>query len=357
VPYGITRNQYTSMAAAEKYQADQEKSLKKDMMTWAASTGVGNASVTLNDLSEAPAFAVRGDEARRVAQYHGIANADATPLTETEVEQLVQTAKNGNTEDRIRVFANVASLGGDMASAGFRQIGEKDSSLRYVGSLYQAEPAMAASVLRGRERLDADKTAGGVFEGNKAEEMFRGTLAPTLDKSMDPEVVNGIFQAAKARYIDKFGTTQAFDRDQFKQAMQDVSGTVANVAGGKMILPDGVDERTMNRAVLRATVEDYTAMSKTGSPPRHGNGAVVQPREIANQATFASVGNDEYVIRFPDATFAVVPGPDGQIHKYVMKADPARIEDMSRRDAPGGGLRERTGRSNTFRGFLPNAQD
>lgn len=334
VPNGLSRNQYTSLQAAEKFQRDQDKALKEDMMSWSSQVGLGTRQITLNDLTDEASFSTRGDMARDVAAFNNIANAEATPLTKTEVEQLVQTVKNGTTDEKAQAFANIAALGGDMATAGFRQIGENDGSLRYVGSLYQSQPDMAVSVLRGRQVLDTDKTAAGVFDGNKDRELFRSELASTI-RDLRPEVRNGIFEAARARYIDKYGTAGTFDQTKFKEAMQEVAGPVANVAGGKMILPEGVDERTMNDAVARATVDDYVAMSATGSPPFHGNGQVVQPREIEMQGQFSSIGNDQYFIRFPDDTFAVVPGPDGRLRKYVFVADTERLQDMAKRNAEG----------------------
>lgn len=339
VPGGLTRGDYVRNNAIDDLVKQREAAMSRtgDMMSYSAANST-NPAMQPNDLSEENGYSNRGSIARMVAEFNSVPDSDTNPFTKDEASELERQIKNGSASEKAAAFANVSQLGGDMAKAGFRQVGQGDANVAYVGEVYQRRPETAMQVVQGQDILKNDKAlAGSLFDGGKPDVDFRATTATALS-GLSPETRGAIFEAAKAHYAYKMqGTSGAYSAGGFQESVNAVLGgssgapAVANVAAGPMILPEGVSAERMNTAVAKAAPQDYVELSVDGLPPRHGNGDIVRPYEIENGATFEFVGDDTYRLRFYDGTYAVSQKKGGVYSKYEAEITRDKIDKIAER--------------------------
>lgn len=315
-----------------------EKALKDDPMNYASQ----QSTQVVAPLTDDPAsFAARGQSARAVSDYYSIPVHDMKPFTDDEANQLVKAMQSGTAEDTMAVMSRVAGLGGDMAKAGFAQLGEKDPAIGYAGSLaYNAgNVAAATQIIQGEKIIKENpnyKDALGSDLNTKVAQSFNTALGPALAQ-IDPSQRQAISDAALAYYVaDPTNLGAPFDSGKFSDAVQTVMGgkkdtpAVDNVNGVQTVLPPGVDAPTMNAALNRMTTDDWINMSAQKLPPRDQRGQVLDAPTLADEAKLQFTGNGRYLVQLADGGYAMaLPN-----QAYVFTPDPKALTAIANKPDP-----------------------
>lgn len=342
---GIDAAGYTRNGAREQILAQQDKMLKTDMMTYWAT--VPNAPITLSSLDSPEAFKKRGDDAMTMAQYANIANENATPLTQDEVQSMVQTVKNGAADDALQLMASIRNMGPEMSRAAFKQIGQEEPAYEFAASTYDNDNGRtAANIVRGQRRISEDPKTLEVVTSNQtaADLAFNNTAAQAL-VGLDYRMMNGMRKATTAYYVEASRGNPVFNPDAYGQAVQSVLGgtpgapAIATVNSEPTLLPPGVSAEQMNVAIDNMTDADWERMSPQGLPPRYLDGDIAPAEDLATEGVLRAIDDaGHYNVEMADGK-ALVTGrlaPDGRAETYVLFANPEEITKIANanRDTP-----------------------
>lgn len=342
-----TRVAYGDNDTRRRVMENAQKAISTDPMQHASSTGTFNVS-SLQDQSGAYNFGQRGQEARSVADYYNIPVESMKPFTESEAENLTKYMKDGSSDDALQVITAIQNMGGDMATAALKQIGEKDAVMGYAGSLQLAtgQGSVASDIVRGQKRLEENKSLGDAIGAQPRDisDAFVNATGGAL-YAIDPRQRQAIQDAAYAHYVETVASRSsnaAFDAKAFGNSVQAVMGgtkdgkAVDYVNGELTVLPRGVSGDEMEEALNRMNVDDWARMSNTGLPPRYVNGEIISPQDLASEGTLKAIGGDKYRIQLDDGTFAITgeKAQNGRLEAYVFTPDAKKIKDIATRPAP-----------------------
>lgn len=342
---GPSRVDYAGVKAGELVLRKTVEALRDDPITFAATVGRFGP---VGDMQSAEGIARRGVVAAQIAETYGIPAASFKPLTKSEVETLGTKARDGTAEETLQVMGSIAGLGNpEIIKAANRQIGEKDQLYGYAAGMIAARPEMknvAADIIRGEKRLKTDKDVKLQLG------MTDNDISTTFDQIVGKAVIgtaqgSQIRQAAMAYYAERMlsrGDAEPgrFNKERFTEAIHAVLGgdgnpgklAIGNINGQPMLLPQGMNEGMFNTALRRMTIDDYTAASKFGGPPRYGDGKVIDPAEIARAGRFEALGNGEYRIKMGDDKYALSAAyKDGSADFYIFRADPRALTAAAQR--------------------------
>lgn len=326
--------QYGDVQTFEKMSDATSTALKNDPMQFAQDSG----KFDVQALSDAASYGARAASARAAADYYNIPMSEFKPLTTAEVDQLTKSMEDGKTEEVLATLANVQQLGGDVAKAAFKQLGQKDQVFAYAAGLAAegGAPTTASDVIRGRKRLDDNPALKDQIDtptniGNAFAKITGGSLM-----DIAPDQRQAIQDAALAHYTETYvsrGGT-GLNEQAFEASINAVLGgeakggsVVADVNGAPTVLPPGVTADAMNRALDNMTPDDWIQMSPQKTPPRFVNGEVATPDELAAEAKLRSVGGGMYKIMFDDGTFAITGmiGANGRYEAYLLQPTPDTV--------------------------------
>lgn len=302
--------QYGDVKTLDGMRKAADAGLKSDPMAWAQNTG----KFDVQPLTDASSYQSRAATARSVAGYYNIPMSDFQPLTQQETVKIQQAMDSGNADETLAVMANVQQLGGDVAKAAFKQLGEKDKVYAYAAGLATegGSPTVASDVVRGRKLLENNDTIEAQV-GTKAEidNEFNKLVVGSLS-GLAPDQQQAIHDAALAHYVQTYTSRGiAGINDQQFQASIDVvmGGTpgkpgIGIINGQPTAMPKGVDPQTFEKAVDNMEPEDWINMSPQKTPPLFITGEVVSPETMAQEARFRSIGGGLYKVQFDDGTYA-----------------------------------------------------
>lgn len=340
---GATLGEYVRNQARDDVEAMQRKAFAKDgdMMTYANNVG----TVQLSSLDDQEAFVLRGQQATKVAEYNGVTDANATPLTKSEVAQLTRTAQDGSADEQLTLTENLMAMGPKMARAALRQIGQTDKVFEYSAGLSMAgDTDAAAAVIRGRKRLADNPSLSAAINPDRAGIAFDETTGGALF-ALKPEWRQAIRDAAMAHYAETFvargaNRTAAIDTTAYNSSVQAVLGgrkdapRLDYINGAQTVLPKGVNAGTFESALDNMQPQDYARLSADRLPPLYPDGTPVLPDEIARDGHFMARGNNRYFIEMNGGyllTRPKVPGRPDEIYEFV--ADTSVIHDISKAEA------------------------
>lgn len=130
-----------------------------------------------------------------------------------------------------------------------------------------------------------------------------------------------------------------FDKTVYEKAVQDVMGAkqgsaaIADINGHPTFIPRGLTAPEVEGALQRMTIDDWTAMSETGDPPRYANGGIVDPRDIREEVMLRSIGGGQYKLMLDDGSFLTTGQrtPEGRMKWFIFVPDADRIRRISTR--------------------------
>lgn len=320
-----------------------EKGLKDDPMTFVQQQG----KFDVQPLTDEASFASRGAAARTAAEYYTIPISEFKPLTNDEAATLSAKMDSGSADDVLEVMANVQQMGGDVARAAFKQLGQKDQVYAYAAGLaYEANnPVAAGDVVRGRKRLEENTALGPSIGSNEEVSQVFASITQGSLFDIAPQQRQAIQDAALAHYAETYTARGGvgLDAAAFERSVQAVLGggsgapALANVNGAPTVLPPGLDAETLNTALDRMTVADWTRLSPQKKPPRYADGRLAEPDEIANEAKLRTVGGGQYKLMFDDGTFAITGEvlAGGRYEVYLFAPDAKALGEIAVRPVPG----------------------
>lgn len=345
--YGNATPSQTAFDDSQTYQRmtdNARKAIADDPITYARDIN----SHDIPQLSDEGGFAARGQVAASVASYYSIPGADMKPFTRDEATAISTQIKNANADETLGIMAQIqqmdvaAGAKGNMAQAAYNQLGLKDSAMGYAARLaYDGGDATTAStIVRGQKRLDADPSSKSLFGNkNEADKEF-ATFARGALRGVKPEEYDAVLKAAKAHYAETafLNGDGEFDAKTFQNSIRSVLGSGVGISIGKVngadtILPQGVDEDTMETALDNMTDKDYIDMSTNKKPPMHLSGEVIAPDEMAYEGKLQFIGDGNYRIEMGDRTFAVTDEVDpqtGRAKLYIFRPDALKLKELAR---------------------------
>lgn len=333
---------YVNSQAYQNLYDRQQKGLKEDMVSYGASTG----RFVVGDLSDTASWQQRGNTVRQMSDYFSVPGEDVKPFTKGEAEQFTKTIKEGSADEVLGVLTQIQGLGGDVARAAAKQLGESDAVFGFAAGLVndRGQTGVATDIIKGRKRLTDDKDVKAAV-GDKDEQSNR-VFADLTGRSMmglEPRAMAAIRDAAMAHYVETHvarggGKYGQFDKDAFGASVQAVMGgtkgapAIDNVNGAPTVVPPGVSGREFDSALDRMTTEDYTSMSVDGNPPRFRDGSIITPAEIATEGKFRAIGGGQYQLEMADGRLAVSQmDPRGLARPFTMKIEGPELKRISQR--------------------------
>lgn len=328
-----SRVAFSASQAQEGALNARDKAVKQDMV----SEGARSKMWTVTDLRSEGDFAERGRTARAMADFYSVPYNEAKPFTESEVEAIAKKLQEGGADAKVALMSQVQSMGGEMARAGMKQLGEKDPVFEHAAGLAaNGQQGVATDIMRGQDRAtnNPDIAKSEAMKGFDDEfaKSFQGALL-----GVDPRSSQAIRDAAKNLYLQRWaaGNPDRMDRGQIADAVHAVMGAgkgqqaVDSVNGAKTVLPPGVSGAQFDKALDNMTSDDLVAMSKDGNPPRFQDGTAIDPHEIASEGRFEFIGGTSYRIRMADGKYAISDAlPGGGFRPYVMNVEPQTVKQL-----------------------------
>ena len=216
-------------------------------------------------------------------------NWDTPPLAAldfAEVQQVQGMLANPDPAVKGRVFNALSALPEDVRNATLAKIGSGRPDLMVsvaAGSMMKAAPDVGASIIRGQAAIAMDKgylpekgAESVAFDAKFNEHVPASTfsLAARTDASGPYAVAQGL---VKARYADlsaqSSDTSGKLNSDRLTQSVNDVTGGIVNLNGGKVIVPArGMNQGGFDRTIWGITDADL------------GHGGMVDNLDAANAA-------------------------------------------------------------------------
>lgn len=334
--------EYGDRQTREKVLEDTEKRVADDPMAFASQVGTG----TTSDIFSEGGMAARGDEARRVSDYYSIPQGDMKPFTNEEAAALGKRMEEGDADTVLGLLTSIQEMGGPMARAAMRQLGETDDVFAYAGGLQMetGQGAVAADIVKGRKRLEDNPDIKNLI-GAEREDLSSAFLNATGGALLDaaPRQRQAILDAAVAHYVQTQVATgqggNAFDPDNFATSVQAVMGArqgapaIDEVNGAKTALPPGLSGEEMEDAFQNMTVADWVTMSAQGEPPRYITGQIAEPDDIEDEVQLRAIGGGQYRVMLSDGSLLTTgrPAPNGQLEPYILTPTADAVKGVNER--------------------------
>ena len=333
---------YVNSQAYQNLYDRQQKGLKEDMVSYGASTG----RFVVGELSDAASWQQRGNTVRAMSDYFSVPGEDVKPFTKGEAEQFTKTIKEGSADEVLGVLTQIQGLGGDVARAAAKQLGESDAVFGFAAGLVndRGQTGVATDIIKGRKRLNDDKDIKAAV-GDKDDQSSRvfADLTGRAMMGLEPRAMAAIRDAAMAHYVETHvarggGKYGQFDKNAFTASIQAVMGgtkgapAIDTVNGAPTVVPPGVSGREFDTALDRMTTEDYASMSVDGNPPRFRDGSVITPAEIASEGKFRAIGGGQYQLEMADGRLAVSQlDARGLARPFTMKIEGPELKRIAQR--------------------------
>jgi hypothetical protein len=329
----------------QKRTETARKQIKENPVGYATREGLQ----TVVPLTAPNGWETRGATYNNIGKRLEIPTEDNKPFdATTELPALQKQFKDGSAEEIVSLLQNMAKMdntGRGSFSAGMTQLGMKNSAYDVAGQVAQGDVSTANEIIRGSKRMEADTSTKALLgQEHDASDQFNKTVGQAL-YGVSPESRDAIRKAANAHYVETAATqgVDNFDKSLYAKSIQAVMGgretpRVASVNGSTTVLPKGVDEASMEKAVDNLSTEDLVAQSvgRDGRPagvgPYYTDGKPVSPLDISSQGKFRYVRDDVYQVQMGDGKYLVTPQREqGGFTPYLMKLDKQAVDKLATR--------------------------
>lgn len=313
--------------------------MNKKLATHPMEHAMESGSHVVSELNEG--WGKRGQQALAVAEYFNIPKKDMKPFTTQEEEYIKTVISNGTVDENIQLFADIQSMGPDVARGALEQIGVKDNVFAHAGAMYlDGDRTTAGDIVRGRKRIQENPDLAkqvGASDNNELSSAFADEAGEAL-MELDGLEAQAVQDSARALYVERMATKRgntSWDKGTFKEAVHEVlGGSLSDVNGAMTLLPKGLDAATMETAFQRMTLADWTAMSEGGKPPMYADGGVVNPLDIRDEVMLRPIGGGQYKVMLDDGTYLTTGErtPDGsRLKSFIFVPDVDKLTRASRR--------------------------
>lgn len=334
---------YDDVQTRQRILDNTEKELKNNPMQHARN--VGSHDVPEFTVDNMGAY---GQSVRSVAEYYNLPVSEMKVLDDDAMGTVKKVLEEGTVDDTLAMITAMQDMGGDVARAALKQLGEKDNVYAFAGgmNLDTGESAIASDVIRGQKRINENPAIKSeIGADDKAiTQAFRQATGNALNE-VAPKARQDIQDAALAYYVETVlsrGKGAAFDQKAYESSVAAVlsngkgAPSVGEVNGEITVLPPGITADDMNTAMQRMTLTDWASLSADGLPPRYADGTLMDPAELADEAKLRAIGGGQYKLQLDDGTFAVTgnKGPNGRLDAYIFEPDAKSIASISNRAVP-----------------------
>lgn len=307
--------QYGDVEVRQKVLDQTEKQIKEDPMQLARDSGT--QTIPEFNMENIGAY---GQAARSVADYYNIPMSDMKVLGASELEYLKSELDGASADEAMNILTSLQGMGDDVARAAYKQLEQKDSVYGYVAQFAHAtgDMATATNIMRGRKRLDENPSLRKELDASDEDlsTAFREATGNSLNL-VPAKIREDMQNAAVAHYVETFmarGRGTGFSEDAFRESVKTVVGSTGglqDVNGEPTVLPSWATGEQFEDALQNMTIADWTDMSKDGLPPRYGDGTIIEPDQIADEAKLRALGQDQYRVQLDDGTYLTNGRTDG----------------------------------------------
>lgn len=308
---GQTGNLSPGMAATQKDLQRRNAAITKGLDDNPITTAASNFPDKIKppaplDFSSDQALAAGMQQRGTIAQFaaQNWQTAPLSALDKADVGQVQAMLANPDPAVKSRVFNALSTLPEDVRNATLSKIGSGRPDLMVsvaAGSMMNAAPDVASSIIRGQAAIAADKgyaPAKGAeatafqTEFDKRLPASTFSLAARTDPSGPMAVAQGM---VKARYADlsaqSADTSGKLNTDRLQQSVDDVTGGVLEHNGGKLLAPvRGMPQSTFDKTMYGITDADMAGVTTL-------NGQKVDANYLRDNATLESVGDGRYFVK------------------------------------------------------------
>jgi uncharacterized protein YcbK (DUF882 family) len=330
--------QFGDVQTRQRIMDNTQKQLDDNPMGYARSSGSHDVPDFSLDNMQAYGAAVKS-----VSEYYNVPIANMKVLQPDDVNTLKKALDEGTADDALATLTAMQSMGGDVARAALKQLGEKDNVYAFAGgmNLDTGQTAVASDIIRGEKRMqenpDIKKQIG--QDENGMATSFSLSVGNALNE-VSPRVRQDVQDAALAHYVETYVARGkgggAFDAKAYDNSVQAVLGgtreggsSIGLVNGETTVLPPGVSAEKLETAMQHMTVADWADMSPQHEPPRYVDGTVIDPADLASEAALRAIGGGQYKLQLSDDTFAVTTsGRGGRLTAYIFQPDPEKLDKL-----------------------------
>lgn len=244
-------------------------------------------------------LAMRGQIATFATQ-----NWQTQPVSALDKADLAQVKGALDTADpagKARIFHSISTaLPEPVRNATLAQIAKEGKSVdAFAGGMQSDAPDVAQSIFRGQQAIKTDDRYDPSKKTDDFNQEFDKRLPPTTFTLAARTDDNGAYAvmkgAVKARYADLAAqsgdVSGKINNDRLQTAIDDVTGGVLDLNGGKFIAPArGMDARTFEGVLAGVTDNDMPGVSTL-------NGQRVDANYLRAAGQLESVGDGRYLVR------------------------------------------------------------
>ena len=341
---GVTASDYAASETLGALEARALAGVKADMIGYADASG----AFTFGDLDEPGGFQRRSREARMVADYYSVPATEVEPFSKAEETALTERMRKGDADEVLAIIGEIQTMQPDMAAAAFRQLNQDNEVFAYAGGMMNGtgEAAVAGDIVRGQKRIEENPAIKRDI-GATDEDINTAFLTATGNALYDvsPGQRQAIMEAAMAHYVETHVTRNAgegFDQNAYTASINAVlsgrrgQAVIEDVNGQDVVLPPGVTGRQLETALSYMTVEDWTRLSVTKTPPMYADGTLADPEELEDEAAFRAIGNGQYRVAASDGSYLVTGrARGGRLEAFVVQLSAAELQNVIERGQAG----------------------
>jgi muramidase (phage lysozyme) len=249
-----------------------------------------------------PALAQRGAMSNRIAGMNH--SAPPAALEGDELKQVQGMLATPDVATKTRIFSALAALPPDVYSATLAKLGANDTDSMVTaaaGSMMRDAQPVAESILRGQQTIKTNKEflpkgTGETADWNRRfDEQLPASvfsLGARTDATGSYAVAQGL---VKARYADLSAqlsdTSGSLNPGRLQTAIDDVTGGILNLNGGKLIAPRrGMSQTDFERTMYGVTDNDLAGVTSASGQP-------ITADYLRENATLESVGGGRYQVK------------------------------------------------------------
>lgn len=309
---------YRQMAAQEKRI---NTSLNKDAFGFAASQGIVQNPVQLDVLNPDPeAIAERKSQAALATVHYG---RQVPILTDAEANLLVKAFPEMTSEEQT---AMAQAYGADSYIWGM--LSDKNAGV-YSQAASHPNPNVTQQVFIGLEKMKAPGYKIGEADTKTLTAAFNDLYGKDAFPAQD---ATDIFNAAMAYYTASKEPGKVASISDFKKALQDITGQVVSINGGKTILPFDVNEDDFEAYFDGMTAEELQIIS----PMDRTQQQIDNTLDFIRNGRYKQVKGDNAYIVVDKSGMTSIFNADGTPMTFIVNTDSvANIvsEEQRRRSA------------------------
>jgi soluble lytic murein transglycosylase-like protein len=274
--------------------SDVQSRAASDPVGLAARAGAFRADPLPVDAPTSPQFsqalAARDAQAAAAAKMYG---GNLAPLRPQEAAALKNFWEQSGPSDRIGLAAQFAAhLSPDAARAAMRQVAGDDSLSRTAGQIALRAPETAQKIMQGATLLESGTVKPKVSDVRAAlGDVMKGQIYGSARMQNEAtEAALAVYAANRAASDALFDAT---DRPGLEAAIQEVTGKVVSINGGRAPIPPGIAPAAVTRAMADLTVADlapFGGLQKGLDPAHVAAHAQLHALEIGGSAYALTIG-------------------------------------------------------------------